>query len=351
MTSADETILSTPIPTKRVGPALIHYAGVSEEVLFPLATYETPLWPSTARGARACTVAGGIHVTVTGDCMTRSVYFEAPSAAAAAAAGKVITASREALAAATRETSRFATLLDVHLQQVSRFLYARFSFQTGDASGHNMATKAAERCQNWILAACPDLAYGSLSANLCTDKKVSAVNGILGRGKSVVAEVTLPAKICARYLKTTPAKVADLNVRKNLIGTGLAGTVRSGNAHFANILLAFYLATGQDAANIIEGSQGYTMAEVRGEDLLFSVSLPNLIVGTVGNGKGLPAVLDNLAVLSCDVPRAPGENARRLAAICAAAVLCGELSLMAALTNPGELMDAHLRLERKPGHA
>ena len=33
-------------------------------------------------------------------------------------------------------------------------------------------------------------------------------------------------------------------------------------------------------------------------------------------------------------------------AICAATVLCGELSLRAAQTNPGELMAAHLRLER-----
>ena len=44
--------------------------------------------------------------------------------------------------------------------------------------------------------------------------------------------------------------------------------------------------------------------------------------------------------------RQVGENARRLALICASAVLCGELSLMAALTNPGELMDAHRKLER-----
>ena len=32
--------------------------------------------------------------------------------------------------------------------------------------------------------------------------------------------------------------------------------------------------------------------------------------------------------------------------VLAATVLCGELSLLAAQTNPGELMAAHLRLER-----
>ena len=35
------------------------------------------------------------------------------------------------------------------------------------------------------------------------------------------------------------------------------------------MLLAFYLATGQDAANIIEGSQGIVHAECADDDLYF----------------------------------------------------------------------------------
>jgi hydroxymethylglutaryl-CoA reductase (NADPH) len=112
------------------------------------------------------------------------------------------------------------------------------------------------------------------------------------------------------------------------------------------MLLAFYLATGQDAANIVEGSQGIVHAEIRNGDLYFSVSLPHLIVGTVGNGKNLPFVRKNLDQLDCLAQRTPGENARRLAVIAAATVWCGELSLMAALTRPGELMNAHLSIER-----
>ena len=70
------------------------------------------------------------------------------------------------------------------------------------------------------------------------------------------------------------------------------------------------------------------------------------LVGTVGNGKGLGFVEENLARLGCREDREPGANARRLAVLCAAAVWCGELSLLAAQTNPGELMAAHLKLER-----
>ncbi len=51
--------------------------------------------------------------------------------------------------------------------------------------------------------------------------------------------------------------------------------------------------------------------------------------------------------LGCREEREPGANARRLAALCAATVLCGELSLLAAQTNPGELMAAHVAMERR----
>ena len=128
----------------------------------------------------------------------------------------------------------------------------------------------------------------------------------------------------------------------------MAGSVRSANAHFANMLLGCYLATGQDAANIVEGSQGFTTAEVTPNgDLYFAVTLPNIIVGTVGNGKHSDWVKENLTMLGCLETRAPGQNAERLAAVCAGACWCCELSLLAALTNPGELMRAHTILERQ----
>src|SRR5690606_40111718 len=102
------------------------------------------------------------------------------------------------------------------------------------------------------------------------------VNGIRGRGKNVVSEIVIPEEIVHRRLKTTAKKIQVLNIRKNLIGGSLAGSLRSANAHYANMLLGFYLATGQDAANIVEGLQGVTVAEDRDGDLYFSCTLPNL---------------------------------------------------------------------------
>lgn len=330
-----------------VGPVKINSHEINEEVPLPLATFEAPLWPSTHRGARVCTQAGGINVSIIDERMSRSVLVEADSVAEIHRIYLEIKASQEQLQAIVAETSRFAKLIDINAQIVGPLLYLRFELLTGDAAGHNMVTLASDRMLNWILKTYPTLKYVSISGNYCSDKKVSAVNGILGRGKNVIAEVTISRELCTRLLKTTPEKIVDINLKKNLLGNIIAGGLRTANAHFANMLLGFYLATGQDAANIIEGSQGVVHAEVKADRLYFSIALPNVIVGAVGNGKHLDFVTENLRLLGCLNEQVAGYNARRLASIAAAAVLCGELSLLAAQTNQGELMRSHLKLERK----
>ena len=76
----------------------------------------------------------------------------------------------------------FAQLIGLNRQIVGNLLYVRFECSTGDASGHNMVTKAADALLSWILQEYPALSYSTISGNFCTDKKTSAVNGILGRG-------------------------------------------------------------------------------------------------------------------------------------------------------------------------
>lgn len=334
------------IPMQTIGPLRLT-GDVDDEIMVPLATYETPLWPSVNRGARVCSAAGGIQVTLLNEQMTRSFAVQADDAQAARRICQSIEARLTEASEVVAATSRFARLKSLDTRIVGRLIYLRLAINSGDASGHNMVTQSAEHLQNWVLTQWPELSYVTISGNYCTDKKVSAVNSIEGRGKSVIAECTLPAKLVARYLKTTPQRLVDLHIRKNLIGSILAGSLMSANAHAANMLLAFYLATGQDAANIVEGSQAIDHAEVLEDgSLYFSVSLPNLIVGTVGNGKGLDFVTDNLALMGCTPNKDAGSSARRLAMICAAVVLCGELSLLAAQTNPGELMQSHRKLER-----
>lgn len=331
------------IPTQTIGPIRI-LGDITCDVRVPLSTFESPMWPSTNRGASVSRLSGGIRTTLLKDCMTRSIVVQGPNAYYLRNCVQSLTEER--LAALVATTSRFARLTGTHHQIVGNLLFLRLEITSGDASGHNMVTKAADQVIHWLTSTYSQLEYVSISGNFCVDKKTSAVNGILGRGKSVIAEITIPREVCIKKLKTTPEAICELNKKKNLIGSIIAGSLRTANAHFANLLLAFYLATGQDAANIVEGSQGIVFTEMQGEDLYFSVTVPNIIVGTVGNGKSLPFVKKHLDLMGCNEPESIGDNSKRLALICAATILCGELSLLAAQSNPGELMRAHHRFER-----
>ena len=82
----------------------------------------------------------------------------------------------------------------------------------------------------------PDMQILALSGNYCTDKKPSAINWIEGRGKSVVAEAVVSGAIVKSVLKTTVADLVNLNYKKNLIGSAMAGSIGGFNAHASNIL-------------------------------------------------------------------------------------------------------------------
>ena len=161
----------TPMPTEWVGPIKITGEVIDEAVRVPLATYETPLWPSTDRGARVSRHCGGIRCTVVDERMTRSVALRAQSAAAAKQASDAIVGRFDELAAIVGQTSRFAQLIGLNRQIVGNLLYVRFECSTGDASGHNMVTKAADALLSWILQEYPALSYSTISGNFCTDKK------------------------------------------------------------------------------------------------------------------------------------------------------------------------------------
>ena len=336
-----------PIPIQFIGPIKIIGSEVNTEVEVPLATFETPLWPSTNRGASItrCSTEG-LHCLILHDRMTRSILLEGPDAHTVKTVLDDLD-QNNGLVEIVTSISRFYENINWHAQIVGNLLYLRLEATTGDASGHNMLTKAADAVINWMLQTYKNLRYVSVSGNVCVDKKVSAINGILGRGKYVIADMLISRAICQERLKTTPEAIVNLHIKKNLMGSIISGGLRTANAHFANLLYAIYLATGQDVANIVEGSQGFTHAELRNSDLYFSVTLPNIIVGTVGNGKHHEFVKKHLQLLGCLVEQKYGKNARRLAIIVAATVWCGELSLLAAQTNPGELMRTHEKFERR----
>ncbi|KAM9904363.1 hypothetical protein OXX79_002794 [Metschnikowia pulcherrima] len=196
-----------------------------------------------------------------------------------------------------------------------------------------------------------DMITVAVSGNYCTDKKPAAINWIEGRGKSVVAEATIPKDVVTKVLKSDVDALVQLNISKNLIGSAMAGSVGGFNAHAANMVTAVFLACGQDPAQNVESSNCMTLMNKTADgDLQISVSMPSIEVGTIGGGTILEpqgAMLELLGVRGPH-PTKPGENSRRLACIVASAVLAGELSLCSALAA-GHLVQSHMQHNRKGG--
>ncbi|CAG7847758.1 3-hydroxy-3-methylglutaryl-coenzyme A reductase 2 Short=HMG-CoA reductase 2 [Serendipita indica DSM 11827] len=336
-----------PIPLGIAGPLRID----GKLYPIPMATAEGTLVASTSRGCKALNAGGGVTTVLTQDAMTRGPVVDFPTVTEAARAKRWLDSPQGAttLRDAFDSTSRFARLQSLRCVMAGRTLYIRFATSTGDAMGMNMISKGVEKALAVMLEEFPQMSILALSGNYCTDKKPAAINWIEGRGKSVVAEAVIPGKIVKTVLKTTVADLCNLNIKKNLIGSAMAGSIGGFNAHASNILTAIFLATGQDPAQNVESSNCITLMEPTngGEDLLMTCSMPSIEVGTVGGGTVLApqaAVLEMLGIQGAN-SASPGHNARKLARLIAASVMAGELSLMSALAA-GHLIRAHISLNR-----
>ena len=342
------------IPTRIIKKLNIIFNGNLSEIDVPISTYETPLFYSIQRGAKV-SQKHPINIAILNECMTRSAIFQCKNIMEMQKFLQIINDKQlhnDQFQSEINKTSGHCKLLEVKSQVVGNLIYVRFSYNTNEASGHNITTLATNEIAKLIIELARkqniSVKYLSNSGNTCVDKKVSAINSISGRGKHVVAEINVSKKSCEEILHTTPELIVELNTTKNLLGSILAGSLCSANAHYANILAGIFLPLGQDIANIVEGSQGITYCELDDGDLYLTVNLPNIICGCVGNGKNLDFVQKNLQLIGClDKHLNPVQDAsKKLAGIIAATVLCGELSLLAALTNQDELVNSHLKLER-----
>ena len=343
--NVDNMIGGVQVPLGVAGPVTVDGGALSGERYLPMATTEGALVASINRGCAAIEAAGGATARVTKNGMTRAPAFRVADVVEADALAAWVRDNESALREAAESTTSHGELLGVTPYVVGNNVYLRFRVDTKDAMGMNMVTIATrEACE--VVEAGTDASLVALSGNLCSDKKPAAVNAVEGRGRSVAADVEIPRDVVADRLHTTPEAMAEINTRKNHVGSAKAGSLGF-NAHVANAVAAMFLATGQDEAQVVEGANAITTAEATPEgDLYCSVSLASLEVGTVGGGTKLPtqaAGLDVLGVRGGGDP--PGSNADALAEAIAVGALAGELSLLAALGSR-HLASAHEDLGR-----
>lgn len=340
--NCENMIGSVEVPVGVAGHLQIDWQGCKQEVLLPLATTEGALIASVARGCKAINQAGGAVIFVDYQGMTRAPVFELTSGQEAREFVIWLKQNLAAIKKVTQSTSKHLKFQSLQTWVRGNLVFVRFLFNTDQAMGMNMITIALNVLYQKLISKKTKAKMIAVSGNVCTDKKDSAINRLLGRGYQTQAEVVLTANILNKVLHTSAEQMFKLHLAKNLVGSNVAGSF-SQNMHVANIAAAMFLATGQDVAQVVEASQASTFLEVRKDDLYMAVNLPNLDLGVVGGGTALQAQTQAREIIFGKSKQS--LTARDLAAVIAGAVLAGEISGMAALAS-NSLAQAHQKLGR-----
>ena len=352
---------AVPVPVGLAGPLTVHFSsGEVREVYLPLATTEGALVAGVNRGCKALSQAGGAHVSSEYKGITRSLAFEVRSAKCEV--------RRKEIEELENEWKRIAEATSDHLKVLSYeidakddFLFLTIAADTDEAMGMNMVTIAADAVGTFLSQKL-DIPLVTIAANVDSDKKPSGRTKKLGRGYDVRAEATLTEEVLQSVLKADAEAMLKTAHAKLEVGSSLAGSLGK-NLHAANIAAALYLATGQDAAHVVEGSLADTSVAgcglrvlgtehatrnpkpetILSDGIRIETHLPALLVGVRGGGTALPAQKQCLDLLLKN--RTSLHPSKQLAEIIGAAVLAGEISLLAAQASQ-TLAKAHVKHAR-----
>ena len=330
------------LPVGVAGPLRVNGSFAKGDYCLPLATTEAALVASYHRGAVVLSKAGGCSAVLLADGVTRSPGFAFASIGDMLVFAHWILSQKKALKEVAAATTRFGVLQEIRYAAQGNHLYLLSDFTTGDAAGQNMVTIATQAICDFIVAHAPVAPeYWFVEANASGDKKASSQSFTTVRGKKVTAEVVIPGKYVERFLHTTPETMVRY-WQMSALGGVMTGTIGV-QGHYANGLAALFIACGQDAACVAEAAVGITrFALLKDNQLYAAVTLPNVIVGTVGGGTKLPSQQAALRLMGLD----GAGHARAFAEVCAAAALAGEISIIGSLAA-GDFTRAHDNLARK----
>ena len=316
------------VPIGFAGPLKVNGEHAQGEFVIPLATSEGTLVASYSRGMKVLNLSGGVTCTIQADHMQRAPVFVFETAREARAFRDWVDQNMDEIRREAEATTRVGRLQYIDTYLASKFAYLRFNFSTGDAAGQNMVGRATFAACSWILEHNQTIRRFYLESNLATDKKSSQVNLMRTRGKRVTAECVIKRDVLLEVMRVEPESLQYHWGVAN-VGAILSGANNNG-LHSPNAITAMFIATGQDVANVAEGSAGIVYTELTPEkDLYLSITIPSLIVATYGGGTKLPTQSECLAILGCQ----GRGKVNKLAEIVAGVVLAGEISLAAAISS------------------
>jgi hydroxymethylglutaryl-CoA reductase (NADPH) len=329
------------VPVGLAGPLRVNGSEARGDFYVPLATIEPTLVATYNRGAQTISLAGGCTTVLLDEGVIRSPGFQFKTLAESVHFSAWVSDHHEEIQAIAESTTRFGKLLDLKVHVTGRYVHLIFEFSTGDAIGQNMVTMAVDAVLRHLRGHCPVTpVFFTLDANMSGDKKPSMQTFQSVRGRKVSADVVIPRELCEKRLNTSPESIKKYN-DISYVG-GLSSGTLGIQGHYANGLTALYLACGQDTACAAESGVGMTFFDVTEEgDLYASVTLPQIMVGTVGAVSKLPSQRACLELLGLHGV----GGAAKLAELAAALCLAGDLSMCAAL-SVDEFAGAHRRLAR-----
>ncbi len=336
---------SVEIPVGLAGP--LHIRGREAQGLFyaPLATSEGALVASATRGATALSRSGGVSTRVLGQRMMRVPLFAFASMNQALFFADWVKAQQAVLAAEVRKYSNYAQLVELQAQVMGRQVHLHFVYETGDAAGQNMTTTCTWQACQWILREIKrfvdlQVTHFLIEANLSNDKKVTYQTFLKGRGVRVLAEVVLKDAVCRQVLKVSAAQLVTA-YQQFVVGSVAAGMVGI-NINVANIVAAMFAALGQDIACVHESALAQLHIELtENGDAYCTMTMPSLVVGTVGGGTNLPQQRECLELIGC---AGPGRGPK-LAEVIVAWCLALDISTLSAIAAD-QFARAHEKLGR-----
>lgn len=329
---------AVPVPIGYAGPLKLMFSNEQRAQLhLPLATTEGALVASVNRGCKALSEMGVFITESIHHGISRSIALKGN----ADVLKKALDEKRDEWKKVAEATSNHLRLQKYKVDQSGDYTFLTIFADTDEAMGMNMITLAAQAIGEWC-AEQLECEFVTVAGNVDSDKKPSTRTAEKGRGYEVVAEALITPSVVENVLKTSIPAILQVAEAKLIHGSKLSGAIGT-NLHAANMIAALYLATGQDVAHVVEGSLAQTEVLQDGDDLLIRVRLPAIIVGVRGGGTVLPAQKNCLDLLLG--PQTNLHPKQQLAESIAAAVLAGELSLLAAQANH-QLAKAHKKLGR-----
>lgn len=328
------------VPLGIAGPLRVNGMHAQGDFLIPLATTEAALVASVSRGVSCINQSGGATAAVILEGINRDPAFSFENLVEVGQFLAWCATQFKEFKTRAEKTTRHGKLIDIKYMCEGNDVHAKFVYTTGDASGQNITTIATEAILNYIIECSPVKPKQSfLEGGMSGDKKGNQAVMTYVRGKKVIAEVVIPDQVIINTLHITPEQILEAT------GVGTRGVMLSGaigaSCHFSNAITAMAIALGQDPACAAECHVGLARTERVKGGVYFSVTVPNILVGTVGGGTKLPsqrACLEMMGLYGAG-------KANALAEVLASVLIAGEISLGSAIVS-GDFARAHKILAR-----